>query len=234
VKSTAEQIRERFDKDVERFSNLETGQTSTVDAALAMNLIGQAAAAATPHATHLLDIGCGAGNYSLTLLKSLPDLNVTLVDLSAPMLDRALTRVSRATKGTVTTLQADMRDLRLGPGTVDIIVAASTLHHLRTDAEWHAVFMQCFSCLNPGGSFWIFDLVEHDAPAIQKLMWQKYGDYLTDFRDEAYRETVFAYVGEEDTPRSLLYQVDMMRKVGFRTVDIVHKNCCFAAFGGSK
>ena len=37
-KSTVAEIRERFDNDVERFSNLETGQTSTIDAALVMAL----------------------------------------------------------------------------------------------------------------------------------------------------------------------------------------------------
>ena len=40
-KSTLEEIRERFDNDVERFSNLETGQSATVDAPLAMELVTQ-------------------------------------------------------------------------------------------------------------------------------------------------------------------------------------------------
>ena len=47
-KSTPEQIRARFDADVERFSNLETGQSATVDAPLMMELIAQAAARCTP------------------------------------------------------------------------------------------------------------------------------------------------------------------------------------------
>ncbi|MBL0382274.1 MAG: hypothetical protein JKP90_22230 [Desulfofustis sp. PB-SRB1] len=47
-KSTTEQIRKRFDGDVERFSHLETGQSATVDAPLAMELIARAAIAATP------------------------------------------------------------------------------------------------------------------------------------------------------------------------------------------
>ena len=38
-KSTVEEIRQRFDADVERFANLETGQSATVDAPLAMDLI---------------------------------------------------------------------------------------------------------------------------------------------------------------------------------------------------
>ena len=64
-KSTVKEIKERFDNDVERFSSLDIGQTSTVDSVLCMDLITQAAAHATPNATHILDIGCGAGNYTL-------------------------------------------------------------------------------------------------------------------------------------------------------------------------
>ena len=39
MKSTVDEIRQRFDADVERFSNLETGQSATVDAPIAMTLL---------------------------------------------------------------------------------------------------------------------------------------------------------------------------------------------------
>src|SRR5436305_6935485 len=87
MKSTVDEIRRRFDGDVERFSNLETGQSATVDAPLAMALVARAAAATTPHARHVLDVACGAGNYTLKLLEQIPNLDVTLIDLSRPMLD---------------------------------------------------------------------------------------------------------------------------------------------------
>jgi tRNA (cmo5U34)-methyltransferase len=35
--ATIQEIRERFDKDTERFSNLETGQVATVDAPITMD-----------------------------------------------------------------------------------------------------------------------------------------------------------------------------------------------------
>ena len=38
-KSSIDEIKARFDNDVERFSNLDTGQTATIDAPLAMELI---------------------------------------------------------------------------------------------------------------------------------------------------------------------------------------------------
>ena len=68
-KSSVEEIRKRFDAEVERFSNLETGQAATVDSPLAMTLIAEVAAAVTPKAAGVLDIGCGAGNYTLKLLE---------------------------------------------------------------------------------------------------------------------------------------------------------------------
>ena len=234
MKSTVEQIRARFDNDVERFSNLETGQSSTVDAPLALELITQAAAATNPAATDVLDIGCGAGNCTLKLLRLLPDLNVTLVDLSAPMLERAAQRIHPATAGEVTAVQADIRALTLGEARFDIIMAAAVFHHLRTDEEWETVFAKCHAALRPGGSLWISDLIDHELPTVRTLMWGRYSAYLAQLKDAAYRDHVLAYVEQEDSPRSLLYQVDLLRRVGFRAVEILHKSSCFAAFGAIK
>ena len=234
MKSTVDEIRQRFDADVERFSNLETGQSATVDAPLAMALVAQAAAATTPHARHVLDVGCGAGNYTLKLLESLPNLDATLIDLSQPMLDRARERVSRATAGLITTIRGDIREVKLRDCEFDIVLAAAVLHHLRTDQEWRDVFAAFHRALRPGGSVWVFDLVESSIPAVQQLMRQQYGEYLTRLKDEAYRDHVFAYVEKEDTPRPLLFQLDMLRQVGFAQVEVLHKNVCFAAFGAVK
>ena len=100
-KSTVEEIRQRFDAETDRYANLETGQLSAVDSALAMSLVAEAAAVTTPHATQLLDVGCGGGNYTLKLLERMPSLNVTLVDLSQAMLDLAVQRVRPKTTGSV-------------------------------------------------------------------------------------------------------------------------------------
>lgn len=234
MKSTVEEIRQRFDADVERFSDLETGQSATVDAPLAMALVAEAAAATTPHARHALDVGCGAGNYTLKLLERLPNLDATLIDLSQPMLDRARERVGRATAGRITTIQADIREVELPDEGFDIVLAAAVLHHLRADQEWRDVFAAFHRALRPGGSLWVFDLVESSIPAVGRLLRQRYGAYLTRLKDESYRDQVFAYVEKEDTPRPLLFQLDLLRQVGFAQVEVLHKNLCFAAFGAVK
>lgn len=233
-KSTVEEIRCRFDADVERFSQLEIGQSATIDSPLAMNLVAQAAAATTPTAIDLLDLGCGAGNYTLKLLQLLPKLNVMLVDLSQPMLIRATERVTAAGAQSVRTWQGDLRRLTLEPASFDIILAAAVLHHLREPEEWRAALANFHAALRPGGSIWIFDMVSSGLPLIDRLMKEKYGDYLTGLKGESYRDEVFAYIEREDTPRPLLFQLDLLRDVGFTGIDILHKNLNFAAFGAVK
>jgi tRNA (cmo5U34)-methyltransferase len=234
MKSTVEEIRQRFDKDVERFSILETGQSATIDAPLAMELACSVAAGATPRARRLLDIGCGAGNYSLKMLQKIPAMEVTLIDLSRPMLDRAVQRVTAAGAGKVSASQVDIRQFELPAASVDIVLAAAVLHHLRGEDEWRAVFSKIFHGLAPGGSFWIADMIEHTSPVVQTIMKHRYGQYLAELKDEQYRDTVFAYVEREDTPRPLIFQLDLLREVGFRTVEILHKNSLFATFGAIK
>ncbi len=234
IKSTVEQIRERFDGDVERFSNLETGQSATIDAPLSLALIAGAAAQVTPGASSLLDVGCGAGNYALKMLERLPNLDVTLIDLSRPMLDRAVERVSRATTGRVTALQGDVRELQLGESQFDIICAAAVLHHLRETDEWRSVFCKFYASLKAGGSLWISDLIEHSDARVQSLMWERYGVYLSQLKDKSYRDQVFDYIAKEDSPRPLMFQLDLLRSIGFSQVEVLHKNSCFAAFGGIK
>ena len=233
-KSTVAQIRERFDGDVERFSNLETGQSATIDAPLSLALIAGATSRVTPKASSLLDLGCGAGNYSLKILEQLPGLNVTLVDLSRPMLDRAVERVSSATVGKVTAWQGDIRELEIGKSKFDVICAAAVLHHLRGENEWHQVFSKLYTALKVGGSFWISDLIEHTDARVQSLMWERYGSYLSQLKDETYRDHVFEYIAMEDSPRPLMFQLDLLRSVGFDQVEVLHKNSCFAAFGAIK
>jgi tRNA (cmo5U34)-methyltransferase len=150
------------------------------------------------------------------------------------MLERATERIRPMTSGEIKTYQADIRELEPGEGQFDIILAAAVFHHLRGDDEWQAVFAKCFAALRPGGTLWISDLIEHSTAAIQELMWERYGEYLAQFKGNGYREQVFGYIAQEDTPRPLMFQLDLLREVGFNRLEILHKNSVFAAFGAIK
>jgi tRNA (cmo5U34)-methyltransferase len=234
-KSSLAKIQARFDGDVERFAQLETGQIATIDAPLAMELITQAAIAATSPIGHVLDIGCGAGNNTIKLRQTLGhDFVADLVDLSQPMLDRAKTRLSAENHSANRTFQGDFRTLDLQLGHYDVILAAAVLHHLRDDSDWEQAFAKIYALLAPGGSLWITDLVAHETASVHEMMWSRYGDYLESIGGVDYRHKVFNYIDIEDSPRPVTYQLELLRQVGFPQVELLHKNSTFAAFGAIK
>lgn len=235
-KATLQEIETRFDNDVERFSNLETGQATTLDAVWNMELITDAIVSLYPNAQNILDIGCGAGNYDVKLLQKLEsNPNVSLLDLSQPMLNRAKERVGKLTNAEIHLIKGDFRTAALEEDKFDVIIATSVLHHLRDDKDWENAFGKLFRLLRTGGSVWIFDLIEQNNEQLQKLIYrEKYGEYLTSLKDEQYRDHVFDYIEHEDTPRSLIYQLNLLTQVGFKNVDVLHKNLCFASYMGFK
>lgn len=83
TKSTPDSIRRNFDQQVERFSNIETGQTTAIDSPLCMELVARSAALLNPEAKNVMDLGCGGGNYAVKVTSLLPDVDCTLIDLSA-------------------------------------------------------------------------------------------------------------------------------------------------------
>ena len=233
-KSSPEAIRRNFDQQVERFSDIQTGQTTAIDSPLCMELVARSAALLNPDAATIVDLGCGGGNYAVKVTSFLPNVNCTLIDLSANMLEKAEERVRVNTTGTVTGIQGDYRDIPIEENTYDIITAGTTLHHLREDQQWESVFRKVYRALKPGGTFWINDIVLGETPEIGQMMLD---GWLSVLRKQISPEEIDMYLGRyesEDTPRTLSYQLDLMKQVGFTKTIVLHKHFNFAAFGAIK
>jgi len=234
IKSSPESIRQNFDQQVERFSNLETGQTTAIDSPLCMELVARSAALLNPNATRLMDLGCGGGNYAVKVTSLLPDVDCTLIDLSANMLAKAEERVTENISEEVTALHGDYRELDLGENQYDVITAGTTLHHLRGDDEWELVFSKIYKALKPGGTFWINDIVIGETDEITQMMLDGWVSIL---QKQVSPEEVDMYLNRyesEDTPRTLSYQLDLLKQVGFQETFVLHKHFNFAAFGARK
>ena len=128
MKSSVEEIQRRFDADVEHISDLQTGQSATVGAPLAMALGVEGQPRPPRHpARHVLDVGCGAGNYTLKLLEFLPNL-----ERHARRSEQADARTSgranpgKVTSGSITLIQGDVRAVDPQKDTkFDVILAAA-------------------------------------------------------------------------------------------------------------
>lgn len=233
-KSSVDEIRKRFDDEVERFSNLETGQPSIMDAPIMMELITRAAIQSSRNIRKVLDIGCGAGNNTIQLSHHVTPFDCDLVDLSLPMLQKARERIAKVNTGSIRVCQGDFRTVDLPDRAYDVVLAAAVLHHLRDDQDWESTFSKIYRLTAPGGSVWIMDFVSHETEPVHSLMWDIYGDYLCSIGGDDYKREIFKYVDKQDSPRPVTYQLDLLRKVGFDRIELLHKRSCFAAFGAIK
>lgn len=233
-KSTLAEIKARFDKDVERFSNLETGQQAAIDSPLALELVACTAKLHVQSGGTVLDIGCGAGNFTLRVLQEVSPLHCHLVDLSQPMLERARQRVNAGGAQSVQTHQSDMRMLNFAENSFDCILAGAVLHHLRDDEYWEEMFAKLHRWLKPGGRLYVADMVWFDDPGVHAMMYARYGAYLESIGGPEYREKVFAYIEKEDSPRSLPYQAALVRRAGFTAFDVLHRHSVFACYFATK
>ena len=62
---------------------------------------------------------------------------------------------------------------------------------LHLDGDPAAVFAKLFRSLAPGGSLWVFDLVECAVPELRAATWRRYGEYLESLNGPAYRDAVW-------------------------------------------
>lgn len=115
----------------------------------------------------------------------------------------------------------------------DVVLAAAVLHHLRDEQDWEAVLAGLFNTLRPGGGLWIVDLVDAQTAAAKAAADVQFADYLKQLGGETLCDEVLAYIAKEDSPRPLVWQLELMRRVGFESLDVLHKHGPFAAYGGT-
>ncbi|MFD5146113.1 class I SAM-dependent methyltransferase [Streptomyces sp. NPDC058401] len=194
----------------------------------------------------ILDLCCGQGRLSGTLLKSFPSVTVTGLDISPAMLSTAAGELSQYGERFRTEQfdlpAADWRKRDVAPYTV---VSSLAIHHLDGPGK-QALFDDVYAMLRPGGAFVVIDLVEPAGELgleLARRMW-----------DEAVEEQVVRATGDTeihrkfrelewngyefpdplDQPSSLVDQLDWMRAAGFAQVDVYWLKAGHAIFGGVK
>lgn len=114
-----------------------------------------------------LDVGSGAGNTVVPLLRLFPEMRLIASELSPEMLvqlKRAL--VELGLSGRCALLQLNAEELAFKPSSFDLIVGGGILHHLFSP---HVTIKQCWEILKPGGTAIFFEPMRTGNMMLQLL-----------------------------------------------------------------
>lgn len=188
-------------------------------------------ASAPERPVRILDVGAGTGLLAERIARRLPGAELTLLDFSEEMLERARARFA-AGPGRVTLEVGDYVSHPLG-GPWDAVVSALSIHHLPDDQK-RDLYARIHAALAPGGLFVNADNVLAEDPEVaarDRALWI-----------EAIRATGIAR-GELDAALErtrvdvlapLALQLGWLRELGFGAVDCAYKWHHFAVFSGRK
>ena len=119
-----------------------------------------AAATVGVEARRILELGVGTGETARRVLDLHPAAQLTGIDSSAEMLERARTTLPAER---VEALAVSRLECALPPGPFDLVVSALVVHHLDAAGKGH-LFRRVAAVLRPRGRFVLGDVVVPERP----------------------------------------------------------------------
>jgi arsenite methyltransferase len=120
-----------------------------------------------PQPSYLVEAGCGPGFYSRRLAARFPQLHITGIDLSEPLLHRAQEQARRSGLSNCTFLKADALSLAEFPNQIDAVIASRFFLILTEPASALAAI---FTALRPGGLCFIAEPVSAMRASLPLLL----------------------------------------------------------------
>jgi ubiquinone/menaquinone biosynthesis C-methylase UbiE len=109
-----------------------------------------------------VDIGCGPGDVMIRLARALPDLRITAIDASAPMI--ALARAAVMTEGLsdrIELVQGYVPGVALNALSFDAVLSKDLLHHVPDPS---VLWKEIARLARPGAVIYVMDLVRPSTP----------------------------------------------------------------------
>jgi tRNA (cmo5U34)-methyltransferase len=179
----------------------------------------------------ILDIGAGTGALSALLIGRYPEADLTLLDISAKMLDIAGKRFHQNEH--VHLLVSDYSRENL-IGSYDLVCSALSIHHLEK-ADKQQLIRRIFAVLNPGGIFVNAEQVMGETPDQHRRYMTYWEDFLR--RGPLPEHGWKCAMQRRDTldrMEKLTVQLAWLRETGFTPVDVLYKNRMLAVMRGRK
>lgn len=180
----------------------------------------------------VMDLGCGTGTITKSLKDKFNNANITCLDLAKNMIEMA--KIKLNDYNDITYITGDFYHFKF-PEKYDVILSSLALHHLETDDDKKQFYKKIYGALNPGGIFINADVVLGANDYLQTLYLEKWKEFMNKSVEmKEIEEKWIPAAEEEDHPATLIDQLDWLRDIGFKDVDVIWKYYGGAVYGGFK
>lgn len=179
----------------------------------------------------MIDLGCGTGNLGRKMAAAYPNARITCIDMAQNMLKMAKTKLGG--KRNVSFWLGDIRDFDYS-GKYDMILSSLVLHHIEKKDK-PEFYLKLFHALRNGGVFYSIDIFLSPSSHLQKLYIDKWKLFMrTNGLPSKKVNEMIARHYREDRPVVFEDELSIMRKAGFRRIDVIFKRYNFAVYGGQR
>jgi len=178
----------------------------------------------------ILDLGAGTGLLAELVIKKYPNAEYTLVDIAEEML--AIAKERFEILDNVSFNVEDYRD-GISGGKYEAIISSLSIHHLDS-YEKKNLYKNIFNILEDGGVFVNADQVKGEDCESEEIVKEYQLSYIENCslsreeKDETYGRIKL------DKMDKMSVQINMLKEVGFKSVDIYYKYYNYVVFRARK
>lgn len=177
-----------------------------------------------------LDTGCGTGTLAIRALGKIKDARLTLCDPSVKMLDIAKEKLK----------EKKIRYFNVASDGLDFenefdVVTAIQCHHYYDEETRRIAVEKCHRALKDSGLFITFENIRMSTDESDAIALKRWKNFLEEHGNS--REDVMMQMerrGVEVFPITIEKHISLLRKVGFRSVDILWASYLQAGFWAVK
>jgi tRNA (cmo5U34)-methyltransferase len=166
----------------------------------------------------ILELGCGTGNLSELIVRTYPNAEKVLVDISEEVISQCKSRLENNDR--IEYYQADINELDFPADSFDLIVSSITIHHLKHH-EKELLFRKAFNWLTNEGVFTYSDQFAGVTKEIydnHMNLWHQF--VLNSGCNEDEWEMWMKHQDEHDYHATAVAQLSWLKKANYNSVDI--------------
>lgn len=177
----------------------------------------------------VLDLGAGTGILTEKIYQKHPNSNITLIDISKQMLDKAQ---KKFTQNNFQFIEADYINYNYTQK-YDVIVSSLSIHHL-TDDEKKKLYKKVYDILEEDGIFINADQVQGSTPQTEQKFKDKDKTHLEKQDIPLEEKKTLQERRKLDQPATLDDTIKWYKEIGYKNVDVYYKYYRYYVIAGEK